>query len=241
MAPIGSDARSWDWVAAASAPAAAKHHFPGFGRPRAETQPTMASLADEVAASYPGPLHLIGISMGGMVGQHVAIRHPDRAASLMVACTGAAADPELMATRAAAAEKGGMAAVLDSTLERWFTPAALAQRPEHQGVAYARRMLLALDPRCFADGWRAIATHDARARLPELALPVTALAGSADTASPSRRSEEIAEKVQNGRLVIAEGAPHMIHLECPQQFSALVAEHLAWAGAHTPESEARTG
>jgi 3-oxoadipate enol-lactonase len=241
MAPIGSDAGSWERVAAASAPDAVRHEFPGFGRPRAQTQPTMASLADEVAAAgYADPLHLIGISMGGMVGQHVALRHPGRVASLMVACTGAAVDPEVMAARAAAAEQGGMGAVIDSTLERWFTPATLAQEPQHPGVAYARRTLLALDPHAFADGWRAIASHDARARLPELALPVTALAGSADRASPPRRSEEIAENVQNGRLVLAEGAPHMIHLECPEQFSALVAEHLAWAEATTLQAKART-
>jgi pimeloyl-ACP methyl ester carboxylesterase len=229
MAPIGSDADSWERVHAAAA--AVKHQFPGFGRPRAATQPTMASLADEVAASHAGPLDLIGISMGGMVGQHVALRHPDRVRSLMVACTGAGVDPEVMERRAEAAESGGMAAVLDSTLERWFTPDALAQRPEHPGVAYARRTLLALDPHSFADGWRAIATHDVRARLPELTPPVTALAGARDSASPLQRSEEIAQRAQNGRLVVVEGAPHMIHLECPEQLSAAVEEHLGWAGA----------
>jgi 3-oxoadipate enol-lactonase len=227
MAPIGNDAGAWEHVAAAAN--AIRHEFPGFGRPRADEQPTMASLADEVAASYDGELDLIGVSMGGMVGQHVAVRHPGRVRSLLVACTGAAADPQMMNERAAAVEQGGMESVLDSTLERWFTPAALAQQPEHPGVAYARRTLTALDPRCFADGWRAIAGHDVRARLPELAMPVSAVAGSLDAASPRSRSEEIAQRVQNGRLCIAEAAPHMIHLECPEEFSSIVEEHLSWA------------
>ncbi|MGB0094922.1 MAG: alpha/beta fold hydrolase [Solirubrobacteraceae bacterium] len=232
MAPIGNDAASWERVDVAAT--AAKHQFPGFGRPRAETQPTMASLADEVAASHPGPLHLIGVSMGGMVGQHVALRHPDRVRSLMVACTGAGVDPALMRERAAAAEEGGMEAVLDSTLERWFTPEALDRRPEHAGVAYARTTLAALDPLCFADGWRAIATHDARPRLPELRLPVTALAGTRDAASPRQRSEEIAELTQHGRLVLVPDAPHMVHLECPGALSTAIREHLRWAGMGTP-------
>lgn len=227
MAPIGNDAGAWERVAAAAG--AVKHQFPGFGRPRADAQPTMASLADEVASVNDGDLDLIGVSMGGMVGQHVALRHPERVRSLMVACTGAAVDPQTMQERAAAVEQGGMAAVLDSTLERWFTPAALAQQPEHPGVAYVRRTLGALDPGCFADGWRTIAGHDARARLGELRMPVSAVAGTLDAASPRARSEEIAERVQNGRLVVAEGAPHMIHLECPEQFSAIVEEHLGWA------------
>lgn len=227
MAPIGNDAGAWERVAAAAN--AVKHQFPGFGRPRANEQPTMAGLADEVASANDGELDLIGVSMGGMVGQHVALRHPGRVRSLLVACTGAAVDPQMMQERAAAVEQGGMESVLDSTLERWFTAAALAQRPEHPGVAYVRRTLAQLDPSCFADGWRAIAGHDVRARLGELQMPVTAVAGSLDAASPPARSEEIARGVQNGRLVVAEQAPHMIHLECPEQFSALVEEHLGWA------------
>lgn len=232
MAPIGNDAGAWERVAVAAN--AIKHEFPGFGRPRANEQPTMASLADEVVASYEGELDLIGVSMGGMVGQHVAARHPGRVRSLLVACTGAAAEARMMNERAAAVEEGGMESVLDSTLARWFTAEALAQRPEHPGVAYARRTLSALDPECFADGWRAIAGHDARAALPELAMPVTAVAGSLDAASPPARSEEIAQRVQNGRLLVAEGAPHMIHLECPGQLSAIIEEHLNWAHGQLP-------
>lgn len=231
MAPIGNDAASWERVAIAAE--AVEHQFPGFGRPRADSQPTMASLADEVAASHSGPLHLIGVSMGGMVGQHVALRHPHRVRSLMVACTGAQADPQVMQDRAVAAEQTGMEGVLQSTLERWFTADALARRPEHPGVAYARRTLLALDPHSFADGWRAIATHDALPRLGELQMPVTAVAGTRDAASPVERSREIADRAPGGRLVVVDGAPHMIHLECPARFSQIIDEHLERVGART--------
>ena len=119
-----------------------------------------------------------------------------------------------MTQRAAEAERGGMAAVLESTLERWFTPAARAELPEHPGVAYARRTLLALEPACFADGWRAIAGHDIRERLGEIGVPTTALAGAADSASPLARTREIAEAVAGARLVVLDG-PHMMHLERP--------------------------
>lgn len=231
MAPIGNDADCWEGVP--SAAQAVRHQFPGFGRPRAGSQPTMAILADEVACSYDGQLDLIGVSMGGMVGQHVALRHPERVRSLMVACTGAATDPELMNARAAAAERDGMAGVLEETLSRWFTPEALAQRSEHPGVAYARRTLLALEPEAFADGWRALATHDVRTRLGALRSPVTALAGSRDTASPLQRSQEIAQRAVNGRLLVVDGAPHMIHLERPDEFDRAVREHLQWADGQT--------
>jgi pimeloyl-ACP methyl ester carboxylesterase len=165
-----------------------------------------------------------------MVAQHLTLRHPERVRSLMVACTGAAADPAVMARRAADAEALGMAGVLDVTLARWFTPAFRAREPEPAGVAYARRTLLALDPGCFADGWRAIAGHDAVARLGEIGAPTTALAGSADAASSVARTQVIADNVRGARLVVLDG-PHMMHLECPAQFGEAVAEHLRWAGA----------
>jgi len=227
LAPIGLDAGSWQWTDLPTA-GTIKHEFPGFGRrPRASEQPDIAMLADEVAESYPGELDVVGVSLGGMVGQHLAVRHPERVRSLVVACTGAAADPEVMAKRAAEVEEGGMAAVLESTLERWFTPEALALRPEHPGVDYARRALLALDPGSFADGWRVIGGHDVRERLPEIRARVTCVAGSADTASPAARTKDVADRIHGSRFLVLDG-PHIMHLERPAEFSAVVREHLRW-------------
>ena len=228
LTPIGLDAGCWEGMALAHE-RVAKHTFPGFGgRERAREQPTMASLADEVAASYEPPLDLVGVSLGGMVAQHVTIRHQARVRSLMVCCTGANSDPATMHARAEAAERDGMAGVLQETLERWFTPGFLSSQPEHSGVAYARRTLLALDPACFADGWRAIAGHDAREHLAQIALPTTALAGSSDAASAISRSREIADRVPGGRFVEIDG-PHMMMLEHPLELDREIAEHLSWA------------
>jgi pimeloyl-ACP methyl ester carboxylesterase len=189
----------------------------------------MASLADEVAASYDGPLDVAGCSMGGMIALNVAVRHPGRVRSVLVACTGAAADPAVMEQRAADAEANGMAGVLEVTLARWFTPAALAD-DGHPGVAYARERLLALAPEAFADGWRAIGTHDVVAQLPQIGVPTTALAGSDDSASPVARSRLIADSVPGAHFVELEG-PHMMPLERPDAFGAALADHLARVGA----------
>jgi len=229
LTPIGLDAGCWERVPLPGV-ATVKHTFPGFGgRPRAPEPPTMTSLADEIAASYEGPLALAGVSLGGMVAQHVAVRHPQRVQSLLVACTGASADPATMEQRAARVLADGMAGVLEETLARWFTPAAVAVRPEPPGVAYARRTLLALEPACFADGWLAIAGHDIVARLGEIAVPTSALAGSADAASPVSRTQQISERVPGARFVVLDG-PHMLHLERPVEFAAALSEHLRWAG-----------
>jgi pimeloyl-ACP methyl ester carboxylesterase len=186
----------------------------------------MQSLADEVADAYGGPLDLVGVSMGAMVAQNVGIRHPERVRSLVVACTGAAVERGAMMRRAEEVEEKGMTGVLTETLQRWFTPPALAVRPEHPGVAYARETLLALDARSFADGWRAIATHDVRTRLPEISAPTTCILGTSDPVGTRERVEQVATGVRNGRLVVLEG-PHMLHLEQPAAFAAAVRDHLA--------------
>jgi pimeloyl-ACP methyl ester carboxylesterase len=228
LAPIGLDAACWDAVELPEVPIR-RHVFPGFGsRSRAPEQPTMQSLADEVLALYEGTLDVVGVSMGGMVAQHVALGAPGRVRSLLVACTGASVDPAVMAARALQAEERGMAGVLEETLARWFTPAALST-PGHPGVTYARETLLELDPGCFADGWRAIATHDAGARLSELSLPTTCVAGRGDPVGTVERVRALSDAIDGSRLVVIDG-PHMIQLEEPAAFGRALADHLARVG-----------
>jgi pimeloyl-ACP methyl ester carboxylesterase len=136
-----------------------------------------------------------------------------------------------MVRRAEEVEAKGMTGVLAETLERWFTPRALAE-PEHAGVDYARATLLALDARCFADGWRAIATHDVRARLSEIEVPTTCILGTADPVGTRERVEEVASGVRRGQLVEVEG-PHMLHLEQPAAFARALRDNLGRLGEVT--------
>jgi 3-oxoadipate enol-lactonase len=233
LTPVGLDAGCWRWTRLPDVPAV-RHEFPGHGRrPGRSPWPDLADLADEVAEMYPGELDLAGVSMGAMVAQHCALRHPARVRSLLLACTNAAADSPAMIARAQAVERAGAAAAVATALSRWFTPAALHQRPGHPGVKYAASVLEQIDPGSFAGAWHAIARHDVRDQLAQIKAPTTCVAARGDRASPPDRMAEIARAVPGARLRVLDG-PHMIHLEQPAVFSAELAGHLDWVSRGAP-------
>ncbi|HVT67735.1 MAG TPA: alpha/beta fold hydrolase, partial [Trebonia sp.] len=101
--------------------------------------------------------------------------------------------------------------------------------PEHPGVAYARATLLALDPASWTAGWRAIARHDVLAELGAVTAPVTCVGGRSDQSAPPERVRRLAAAIPGARLEMLDG-PHMIHLENPAAFSAVLAAHLGRHG-----------
>jgi len=222
LTPVGLDADCWQWCGLPDD--AHRHHWPGHGDRRlADTPPDIAALADEVAASYDGGLDLVGVSLGGMVAQHVAIRHPDRVRSMFAACTIPKGDPETMAQRAKIARED-MPAAIEEAMPRWFTPGFL--KTQDPAIAYSQRTLEALNPEAFAQVWEAIATHDALDDLPKVRARTTVLAGRQDASATPELGEAIASRVPHARLVVLDG-PHMLHLEDGRAFGAEVRDHLA--------------
>jgi pimeloyl-ACP methyl ester carboxylesterase len=197
--------------------------FPGFGAAVAVDRVTLAGLADYVLGQITEPVTLVGVSLGGMVAQQVAVREPDAVASLVVACSNAVSHPATMAERAAATRAGGMAGILDTTLERWFTPEALAT-PDHPGVTYARQCLLDDDPELFAEYWEAMGEHNVAAQLPSIKVPATFIAGKTDRASSADTLRQMAEAVPQGTFEVIDG-PHMLPLERADEFRVALDRH----------------
>jgi pimeloyl-ACP methyl ester carboxylesterase len=227
--PVGLDAMCWSLTGLTDA---VGHEFPGHGgRLPSDGEPfTLGTLADEVAASYPGQLDLVGVSMGGIVAQHVALRHPGRVRSLLLACASPACRREPMLRRADAVAGGSMAPAVEPTLSRWFSENAL-RTPAHPGVAYARRRLATDDPRVFAACWRALSEHDVRGGLGSISARVTCVAGRQDASVPDRAVMDMSARIRDSRYVEVDG-PHLLQLEVPAAFGEAVRAHLAWAGGH---------
>ena len=227
--PMGLDGECWQFTRLEGV----MPDLPGHGRSPLPRVLTLESAADAVLATVPDRVDVVGVSLGGTLAIRMALRHPKRVRSLLVACSSVLDAPERgerLRERGAAAERGGMAGVLDTTLGRWFTPAALAD-PQHPGAAYARRRLLADDPRAFAAWWRAMAAHTIRGVMGGVRCPVTVLAGRQDRAAATADMLELFDTLACPRRMEIIPGPHMLHLETPDDFAGAVQRHLAWAEA----------
>jgi len=176
------------------------------------------------------PTAVLGVSFGGMIAQILAVKHPADVDALVACACPAAIPPDgraAMEERAAAAERGGMAAVLDATLERWFTEPFRARG----GAEPTRARLLSDDVAGWAAAWRAISTLDIAPRLHEIRVPTLCVAGEHDRAAPPEVLAGIAERIPGARTAVMAGAPHMLMIEQPEAFATLVRDFLEEAGS----------
>jgi 3-oxoadipate enol-lactonase len=229
--PMGLDGRCWQFTGLRGF----KPDLPGHGHSPLPAEPlTLGSAADEILGAVDGPVDIVGVSVGGALGTRMAIMAPDRVRSLMIACSSVLDAPERrerLLERADSVDRVGMAGVLDSTLERWFTSSTLAA-PHHRGVAYARRRLLADDPRAFALWWRAMGAHTVRDEIGKIRCPVTTLAGRHDAASSVAHVLEVFDALQGPKRMEILPGPHMLQLETPAAFADAVRRHLRWVQSH---------
>ena len=203
----------------------------GHGRSPAEPAAnTLDEFAEDVhetlAQQNFAPCTVVGFSFGGMVGQALAINHPADVAALVPCACPCVQTPQssvVAAARGTDALNGGMAAVLEATLERWFNAPFRAAG----GDAAARKTLSERDPRGWAQGWAAIAQIDTLPRLPALRLRTHCIAGELDKSSPPAAVKMIADAIPGATFKVLPGAPHMLFIEQPDQ---LAAEILAFLG-----------
>jgi 3-oxoadipate enol-lactonase/4-carboxymuconolactone decarboxylase len=164
----------------------------------------------------------VGISLGGAVGMTLAVRAPDRIERLALCCTAMRfGEPDGWMERAATVRADGVQAVAPAVLERWLTPAA---PPEMRAGLEAQ--LLSTSPDGYAACCEAVAAHDLRGRLGGLRMPVLAVAGSDDPATPPEWLRAIADEVPGARLHVIDGARHIASVEFAGEFNRVLAGFL---------------
>lgn len=189
--------------------------LPGHGASPATSEPfTVGELADAVAAAVAEPFAYAGVSLGGAVGLELLLRHPDLVTAAAIVCSGAKiGTAEGWADRAAQVRAQSTSSLLIGSAQRWFAPGSIAQHPNLTG-----RLLHALqdaDDASYALCCEALAAHDVRSQLEEIAAPVLAVWGAHDEVTPESFAREIADGVRHGRAVGIADASHLATVDDP--------------------------
>jgi 3-oxoadipate enol-lactonase len=166
---------------------------------------------------------LCGLSIGAMVSIWVAAHAPDRVDRLILCCTSSWLGPVRSAAyreRAAAVREHGMEPIADAVLERWFTPAFRAARPEVAELVRAR--FVATAPEGYAGCCEALSELDLRDELPRVQAPTLVVAGAEDPATPPDDGRVIAERIDGARFELVPSAAHLANIEQPELVTRLI-------------------
>lgn len=227
---LGTDLRVWDAVLPLLPPGLrlVRCDKRGHGLTQATPGPyRIDQLADDAAALMD---HLglrnavfVGLSIGGLIGQSLAARRPDLLRGLVLSNTAARiGTPELWRNRIAAIRAGGIAAIGAATMERWFSP-AFRQTPECR----AWQAMLERQPLDgYAAACAAIAAADLRDAASALRLPVLAIAGELDGATPPDLVRDTAALIPGARVEVIPGTGHLPGVEAPRPYAAILSRFL---------------
>lgn len=166
-----------------------------------------------------------GLSMGGAIGQWLALHAPDRLTHLALANTTARfGDRAMWETRIKAVREGGMASILDLALKRFFAEKTL-QSPNAQ-VSGIRSVLLGTDPEGYVGCCAALRDFDSTRQLSKIAMPTLVIVGDHDVSTPWAGNGDVLAHTIPKAKSIRLAAAHLSNLEQPHSFTAAVLEFL---------------
>lgn len=172
--------------------------------------------------------HFVGLSMGGMIGQIMALKYPQMLQSLALCDTMSRVPTEakpLWDERVHTAESRGMEPLVEPTVARWFTePFRQQGAPVLDQV---RTMIRTTPPAGYAGCCQAIAALNLTDRLKEISLPTLIIVGEDDPGTPVSASRTIHEQIKGSELVILKSAAHLSNLEQPTAFNQALTNFLA--------------
>jgi 3-oxoadipate enol-lactonase len=185
---------------------------------------TLEQMADDLhgllEALGVAQTHFVGLSMGGLIGMTSALRHPGAIRSLVLADTTASYGPErkpMWDDRIRLAETKGLEAVLDRTMEAWFTAPFRAARPDV--VARIRAMLAPTDPVGYVGAIQAIGYGDMREEIRAIRCPTLILVGEEDRGTDITMARTMHERIAGSELAVIPGAAHCSCVEAPEAFN----------------------
>lgn len=233
LGSLGSDLHMWDpqipTLSRSAFVIAADHR--GHGASPTPAGPyTIDDLGGDVIALLDslglGSVHVVGLSLGGAVGQWLAAHHPQRVRTLTLLCTSAQFAPaQPWLDRAAIVRTDGIASIADAVVGRWFT-SELAQR-DPELVTRHVRMVSSTSDEGYAACCEALARWDGRADLARIVAPTLVIAAEQDAPTPPPVLRAIADGITDAEFHIVSPAAHLANVEQAAAVTHLVERHLA--------------
>jgi 3-oxoadipate enol-lactonase len=197
----------------------------GHGGSDAPSEPyTLSELVDDAISLLDAlaidRVHWVGLSMGGMIGQGVALGHSERLASLVLADTAAMIPAEAQSIwqeRIDTVRREGMKAVAESTLERWFTPDY--RRQNLPVVDQIRQQIFATPVKGYIGCSEAIRRLNYLDQLSAIQTPTLIMVGADDPGTPVAASETMHARIPDSKLVVIPCAAHLSNIEQAEVFN----------------------
>ncbi|NBE50790.1 bifunctional 3-oxoadipate enol-lactonase/4-carboxymuconolactone decarboxylase PcaDC [Streptomyces boluensis] len=212
--------------------------LPGHGGAPAHGADSVSALADRVL----GTLDELGVqrfgyagcALGGAIGADLALRHPQRVASLaLIAASPRFGTADEFRQRGVIVRTNGLDPVARTSPERWFTPGFAANQPAI--TEWAVQMVRTTDPGCYISACEALAAFDIRGELGRIGVPTLVLVGSEDQVTGPAEARTLVAGIPDARLAVVPGASHLAPVEQPAAVTDLLVRHFstAWTEQHS--------
>lgn len=235
---VGTDLRIWDAVSEALGDSVSilaydkrGHGLTGLGAPPYGIADHVADLAGLLDHLQIGKAIICGLSVGGLIAQGLALAHPELVRGLILCCTAAKIGTmDLWSERIRVVEEGGLAAIADGTMTRWFTPHFRA--PDNPLLAGARTMFLRQDVRGYLGTCAALRDADFNAKLGAIRVPALCVAGDSDASTPPDLVKALALGITGSDFTVIDHCGHLPCLEQPGKLAGLIRSFIGKVHAH---------
>lgn len=157
-----------------------------------------------------------GLSLGGAIGQMLAIHYPERVEHLILCCTAAKfGEAAFWHARAEQVLTQGLSSILDATKARWYNPGT-AEKDAFAQTLLAQ--LLTQNPEAYANTCKAVADFDVRDRLSSIQCPTLVIAGTEDLSTPVSVMQQLSHAIPQAEFIAVKGAAHIGNVEKPEDF-----------------------
>lgn len=217
--------------------------LPGHGGAPAHPAGSVTELAERLLATLDGlgvpRFGYAGCALGGAVGAELALRRPDRVASLtLIAASPRFGTADEFRQRGVIVRSNGLDPIARTSPERWFTGGFAAAQPAI--TEWAVQMVRTTDPGCYIAACEALAAFDIRSELGRIGVPTLVLVGSDDQVTGPAEARTLVAGIPDARLAVVPGASHLVPVEQPAAVTDLLVRHFSTAWQQ-PAYDASTG